>query len=356
MEKPKEFLHSLNALRAIGAISVCLYHSSAAFGNFGAFPQGYLAVDLFFILSGFIAFYRFNSNAEIDLVKSAKKRFVRIYIVYIFATILGAIFLITKYLYRGFPLFDEGGYTPFILSFLRAFALNFFMLPDFDTQSLILDAPLYPFSLQNWTLFWEMVISLVFLFWRKAFWRFAAPLLIFFGLIVLTQMVGHGNFNHGFDNKGFWLGGLRACFGFLIGIICAKIFLSKQEKLIAFFKMCAPILLVLTISYFAWRGPISVWVEILFVALIFPILVIGISASKSAIYDNSVSRFFGRISYSIFGLHIVILSMMFFLYTYFGLFKLNLFSGIIYLGIVILSAAFFEKYIERRLNHFFMRQ
>src|SRR5438105_11499913 len=45
--------HGLDAMRGIAAIAVMLFHASSVFGPWMA-PSGYLAVDLFFVMSGFV--------------------------------------------------------------------------------------------------------------------------------------------------------------------------------------------------------------------------------------------------------------------------------------------------------------
>lgn len=351
----KGYLHSLNALRGIGAISVCLYHSGAAFGSFGAFPHGYLAVDLFFILSGFIAFYRLDLASSIYVGANLVKRLSRIYPVYFTATILGASLMIFKYIIRGYPLVFEGFPTQYVVSFFKAMGLNILMLPDFDTHNLIIEAPIYPFSLQNWTLFWELIISTVFWIWVKFGAKFGRVIAICLAIALVLAMSKHDSMNQGYDASSFLLGGLRAFFCLFIGIECAKLYKTLSYRALNQISFFAPFLLFSCLFYFAWRGNASVLFELAIAIIIMPIMIIAVASSNSIIFANPLMHFLGKISFALFGLHVVILTLMFFLYTHFGLFELNLLSGLIYLSIVLVIATLFENYAEKPMQAFILQ-
>ncbi len=350
-----QYLHSINAIRGIIAISVCLYHASAAFGDFGAFPKGYLGVDLFFLLSGFIAQYRFENRPNFNLKTQIIRRFFRIYPNYIFATILGAILMLGIYFYRGYPLNLGGEISPYIFEFFKSFGLNLLLIPDFSTKQLIIQGPIFPCSLQNWTLFWELIISIFFLISIRFGAFFKTTLTIIFIALFFLVFSSHENLNHGFDAKGFWLGGLRAFCGLFLGILCADFFNKLNQKSRKIFAKFAPIFVLDCLLFYSWRGGLSVWFDIIICLFLNPIMLIGVASSNSIIFTNKIMRFLGRISFSIFSLHIVILSFMFFIYSNFGLFHLNILSGLIYLSIVIIFAAIFEKFVERPIQSAFKK-
>ncbi len=53
MEQSRKY-HGLDALRGAAAIGVLLFHSSQSLKTLWLAPSGYLAVDLFFVMSGFV--------------------------------------------------------------------------------------------------------------------------------------------------------------------------------------------------------------------------------------------------------------------------------------------------------------
>jgi peptidoglycan/LPS O-acetylase OafA/YrhL len=84
---PKPYLVGLDALRAVAALSVCLYHCTGGMlpklvvpAAKQAFSYGYLGVDIFFVISGFIIPYSLlGKNYQVTgILAYLKKRVVRI--------------------------------------------------------------------------------------------------------------------------------------------------------------------------------------------------------------------------------------------------------------------------------------
>jgi peptidoglycan/LPS O-acetylase OafA/YrhL len=84
---PKPYLAGLDALRAVAALSVCLYHCTGGMlpklmvpAAKQAFSYGYLGVDIFFVISGFIIPYSLlGKNYRVTgIFTYLKKRIVRI--------------------------------------------------------------------------------------------------------------------------------------------------------------------------------------------------------------------------------------------------------------------------------------
>jgi exopolysaccharide production protein ExoZ len=87
--RPRLF-YSVQCLRAIAALAVVLYHTQLLWkdlqqpGSFSPFGMGYLGVDLFFVISGFIITH--TSRAQLGrpglFASFLRKRFLRIYPMY----------------------------------------------------------------------------------------------------------------------------------------------------------------------------------------------------------------------------------------------------------------------------------
>ena|ERR1700730_5639017 len=87
---PKTGLHSFPALdgvRGVAAILVALFHLRNRFLGFNNFPggDGYLAVDLFFVLSGFVLSHAYLPRFQNGMSPSQfmKARLIRLYPLYI---------------------------------------------------------------------------------------------------------------------------------------------------------------------------------------------------------------------------------------------------------------------------------
>ncbi|NNH67416.1 acyltransferase [Rhizobium laguerreae] len=137
----------LDLLRGASAILVLVYHSS------NAFPVAYAAVDLFFMLSGFVLAEKYGESL---LQTGGRRDFIshriaRLYPVYLACTLLGAVSV--------FPLIGH----------LENWSINAFAVSSV-TSLLMLPAPsdtvlgILPLNGPAWSLFFEVVANVVFLF------------------------------------------------------------------------------------------------------------------------------------------------------------------------------------------------
>lgn len=150
-------LLGIQVARGVGALFVVLYHASIWSGVYyhsvlnGFFNFGYIGVDFFFVLSGFIIFY-IHRNDSTDFSTWKRyfiKRIIRIYPPFIPISIV----LLFVFLY--YPNIGRGGKEISILS-------SIFLIPSWKEPSLEV----------SWTLMHEMLYYLFFslyFFWRKYF-------------------------------------------------------------------------------------------------------------------------------------------------------------------------------------------
>ena len=133
-----------DGLRGLAALAVMLFHCSERMGLGQAVPNGYLAVDFFFALSGFVI-----AEAYIDRLKGGMSvfrfmllRFVRIYPVYIIGLLGGCIFFVgaASFHIQGIGFADVG------LAFL--FGITFLPIP----VELGLFPPILPLDGPAWSL------------------------------------------------------------------------------------------------------------------------------------------------------------------------------------------------------------
>jgi peptidoglycan/LPS O-acetylase OafA/YrhL len=144
----RQVIHGWTALRAAAALWVALFHFSPHFGgaiDLRLISKGYLAVDLFFILSGAVMFHVYSSS----LISSGTgnkfswrsymgRRFARLYPVH-FVTMIFAVII----LYGG-PALGFGGYPKYSLPF--AILINGFALQSLGFMGLSLNYPSWSIS------------------------------------------------------------------------------------------------------------------------------------------------------------------------------------------------------------------
>ncbi|MED4224246.1 acyltransferase [Neobacillus cucumis] len=104
MSNSKSQLLSLQMIRGIAAILVVLHHFTNLFRenfninfSYGLFSPGYMGVDIFFILSGFLMYYIHHKDLghRKKLTSFIRKRFIRIYPVYwVVAGLLSIIYFV----------------------------------------------------------------------------------------------------------------------------------------------------------------------------------------------------------------------------------------------------------------------
>lgn len=92
--KPRYTL--LDGLRGVGALIVIIFHFGEAFSTgwqSQMMNHGYLAVDFFFILSGFVIGYAYDGrwrNGQMTARRFMLRRFIRLHPMVVLAIILGA--------------------------------------------------------------------------------------------------------------------------------------------------------------------------------------------------------------------------------------------------------------------------
>jgi len=211
-ETRRHSFSTLDAMRGVAAIAVALYHFKKMYSpNFG-FPNGYLAVDLFFILSGFIIAFAYDKRLGQGLTTGQfmTARIIRFAPMIWLGAALGAIQLLTL---------PHGGDE--VLSWnerVWASVLNAAMLPSF-----VGDSPrMFPVNNSEWSLFYELLANLAFVltFHRlRGKWLFAAIAVLGALLLATVLRLDHANF--GWRQSHLVFGVFRVGFTFLVGVaIC----------------------------------------------------------------------------------------------------------------------------------------
>ena len=143
----------LDAMRGVAAVAVMLYHFSSFLSQSTVLPGAYRAVDLFFVLSGFVLCHAYGARLEsgsLGFGRYVLLRLVRLYPLYIAGTLLGLAYLSGRDVLRA----DADG------RFLAALALGLAFVPNFWGSGRV--SGLFPFDPAAWSLFFELVISVVY--------------------------------------------------------------------------------------------------------------------------------------------------------------------------------------------------
>jgi peptidoglycan/LPS O-acetylase OafA/YrhL len=198
---------TLDAFRGVAALMVVLMHY-----GLGAKHSGQLAVDLFFILSGFVIAHAYEARMALgmDVRAFARARLIRLYPTFLLAILMMAGFLLAQAIFGTYP--SRGWLSVATVGF------SLFMLPTPPeiTHSLYL----FPLNGAAWSLFWELIANLLYaLAGRKLSTRaLAAVAAIFAALMVMVALNRHG-IDGGSEWRSFAHGLVRTGFGFTLGLV-----------------------------------------------------------------------------------------------------------------------------------------
>lgn len=313
----KPHFEALNGLRGVAALMVIWYHVFEAFATSPIdqrFNHGYLAVDFFFVLSGFVISYAYDDRWHRMSVKDFfKRRIIRLHPL----VVIGALFGVITFMIQGSVQWDGTKVSPswIIISLL----LSLFLIPALPGSGAEVrgNGEMFPLNGPSWSLFFEYIANIFYaLFLRRLPIRALASVVIATGIGLayysIAGLSGYGNLGVGWsilDNN--LLGGsLRIMFSFSAGMLVSRIFKPSKIKG-AFWIASAAIIILLSIPYVGNEN--STWINGIYdsvvVILIFPLLVfMGASdySNKSKSSNKSLQkiyRFLGDISYPLYIIH-----------------------------------------------------
>jgi len=143
-------LHSLDGLRGVSALIVLLFHIGRCVAPNGIFAHGYLAVDVFFLMSGFVIANAYENRLleGFGVFAFIRARVRRLAPVYWAGTLLGMACVAPTLIWRD-GVFDGDTATLLVVVILFAFLLV-------PIGRLVLA---FPFNGPAWSLFAELVVN-----------------------------------------------------------------------------------------------------------------------------------------------------------------------------------------------------
>ena len=290
--------HTLDALRGVAALVVLFFHAGFFFGV--APPaEGYLAVDLFFAMSGFVIAYRYEADLERGLGLGAfvALRLRRLYPLFLLGTILGVLPALAVV---------AGGHADHLhQSMLAALPPALLMLPSHAVA--FAQKSFYPLNFVSWSLALEILVNVAWAathrVWnvRNLLYLLAASLLCL-SLVAFTN--GSLNVGYNWDNA---LGGLpRVIYGFGFGVLLFKLREAPSRlPRVPWWSLVVlvPALLVLdpTRLGVAWARPAF---DIVFVALVVPAVVRAALSTEPSRAARGLCTLAGVYSYVLYSLHV----------------------------------------------------
>lgn len=322
----KTYFKALDGLRGLAAIAVALFHWLLSFA-------GFLAVDFFLVLSGFILAHRYlYSDSPVSSGKFILSRLARLYPMHLFALFSYA--LVYTLLVKDIPRYPDGTLFTFIqqLTLTHNIGLN----PHGNT-----------WNIPSWSISVEFWLNLLFFccICRNTS-SFALLLMSVTGLTVIYNLTGHIDTTYQNYFQVLNSGLLRGWSSFVLGILAYRgwrvIRTIAFTPLIILLAECAVSTVALAL-FFARGGdlrPLDIFAPFVFAALV---MVFALEQGLLARLTAKLG-WIGTISYSIYLNHLTILML-----VDTGLTRLGLSHAQItpfYLGALLLCSAITYRWIE----------
>jgi len=304
----------LDGLRGVAAVIVVAFHILEVFSGGDHTKQllnhGYLAVDFFFLLSGFVIAHAYDDRwGKMSLKDFFKRRLIRLHPMILVGMVLGAIcfFPSASFMFPGV----EG--TP-VWKMLLVLVFGLFLIPVPGSLDIRGWGEMYPLNGPAWSLFFEYIANIIYaVFLRKVsntvLWVLtviAAGVLIHFAV---TN--SHGDIIGGWslDPAQLRVGFTRLAFPFLAGILLRR--LTKPGNMGSTFVLSS-VLIAIVLAFPRVGGTENLWIngiyDSLMIIIMFPVIVyIGASGTVKGNSMKKICTFLGDISYPIYITHFPIL-------------------------------------------------
>ena len=312
----------LDGLRGVAALIVICFHLFEAYAINPveqSVNHGYLAVDFFFMLSGFVIGYSYDHR--IDTVSSSNfllRRLIRLQPMVLVGAILGAV----MFYFQGCEMWNVGSVG--LSSLFGTTLLNCFLIPSTMSMDIRGWGEMFPLNGPCWSLFFEYIAYVLYAFiFRKVSTRvlwWIVPLFAV-GLAYAAFQGDYCNLGWGWAlTKENFIGGMfRLLFSFTAGLFISRTYhpgIIKHPFVIG-----SIVLVVLTFMpnvgghEYNWMNGIY---DVFCITCAFPI-VMCIGASATAISDRTkrIVTWLGDLSYPVYIVHYPLV------YTYYAWVKNN---------------------------------
>ena len=300
----------LDGLRGVAAIMVVVFHIFEAHSPgpfFQVINHGYLAVDFFFLLSGFVIGYAYDDRWDkMTLGGFFRRRLIRLQPMVIMGAIIGALCFYFQHSSVMWPALSGVPVWKVLLLMLA----GFLMLPVPLSMDIRGWAEMYPLNGPAWSLFFEYIANILYALLIRKFSKIALGILVFAAaaaLIYYTVTDPRGDVVGGWSIEPAQLriGFTRLMYPFFAGLLLSRI--VKPIPVKQAFLWCS-LLLVIVLSIPRIGGSGHAWMnglyESLVIIFIFPLIVfLGAGGSIKGKVPEKVCKFFGDISYPVYIIH-----------------------------------------------------
>lgn len=314
----------LDGLRGIAAMMVLLYHVFNDAKSFYVWPttvnefyHGFLGVDFFFILSGFVMGYAYDkqwkssrntsfqgTEGTLTLWGFIKRRLIRLHPMVVMGVLLGSV----AFAIQGFTKWD--GTVVTTETFMIATLLGLFLIPSPTSMDVRGYTETYPLNGPHWSLFFEYIGSLLYgllLHRLSTKWLRVWVACSIISIAGFALMSDDGGIAYGWSSEPWNLmgGALRMLYAYPMGLLMARVFRERQPKPLHghLFLLCSLTLVVLLgLPYLGGKDTETIYQLVCILSLFPTIIWYGARGMVSGWKQSTVS-FLGRLSYPLYAIH-----------------------------------------------------
>jgi peptidoglycan/LPS O-acetylase OafA/YrhL len=212
----------LDGLRGVAALLVVLYHVALYFQLSVVPTHGYLAVDFFFMLSGYVIAHAYDHRlaTSMSVRRFVLVRLIRLYPLALLGVVIGtAALLVRAHVGTGVP----------ARAVLEAAFVNALLLP---TNALLMVRPYsFPSDTPLWSLAFEIWINILYaLFFRLLSRRVLIGLMAAGALFVAWAAAANGKLDVGLFFVDLRFGAARVLFPFVAGVLLQRLLSGRAQQ------------------------------------------------------------------------------------------------------------------------------
>jgi peptidoglycan/LPS O-acetylase OafA/YrhL len=336
MDAKKHFA-VLDGLRGIAALMVLIFHVTQTRSS--GLPQAALAVDFFFLLSGFVVAnaYEVKLQSTLSFASFVRIRLTRLYPLIFFGTSIGIALTVLH-----LRILDDISTTQVILgAILGLVLLPSYVYPQWDSA--------YPMNPPSWSLFFEIIINVAYALTVRYLNTARLILLTALGALALVYIsFSTGELQAvGASKAGFWLGFGRVLFPFAAGVLLWRF--RRPVRYAPYLGWMLPVSLAALLLLPLHQSPA---LDLIYVILLFPVVVrLGAHVSVGP-RTTRAFLFAGRMSYPVYIIHQPFLRAFAKIEAQFGLsgFALCVLEVVVCLVAGYIAMRFFDEPLRAMLN------
>ena len=284
----------LDFLRGVAAIAVVGFHFSSRLDLPSLFYHGYLGVDFFFALSGFVIAHAYGdrlASGTIPFRGFVVLRVVRLLPLVVLGTLIAAIV----------DLLRPGDFTmaQHVADIAVALLMGCLCLPTLWHTTL--ESTVFPLNSPVWSLFFELVANFCWmpLYRSRSTARLTGLAAAMSLLLVAYATLAHDTIDLGSIPVDFWWGFARVAWSFSLGILLcwAKLPVPPLSKWVYAVALCA------VLACPALPEGLNGMFELAAIGLVFPVIVLGASRCQGAERPSRLSAWSGNMSYPLYATH-----------------------------------------------------